>query len=366
MGRRWGRRRSRYDGWGWPRYVPVAERRANAQRQLEKQKKKGETYDPVIMQGRAIARTFWGKAWCDHLESHSDFENRLPRGRSYLRNGSVCDLKIESGRVRAQIAGSELYTVEIGIKRLPGPRWAAIRNACAGGIASAIELLRGRLSNSVMAIITDRTAGLFPRPPEIEMSCSCPDSAVMCKHVAATLYGVGTRLDDRPELLFVLRGVDHRELIGDAVRVGTLAVKETGSGLADSELSDIFGVEIENPPAPKIGAKKANKRGAVKKRGMKPRPATRGATPPLNPLREAPRAKTRGIAPLVKTRGAEMPVKTKAGGKRPKTKIKTTPKPPAGGKSRGAEKETVVVRKADDLKSMRGKKGSRSAGPSTA
>jgi len=268
VGRRWGwrprRSWSRYDYGGWPRYVPVAERRAKAQRQLEKQRKKGEVLEPVVLPGRTIARTFWGQAWCRHLESHSDFSNRLPRGRSYVRNGSVCDLKIEPGRVRARVAGTSLYTVDIGIKKLPPARWQAIRKACAGGIASAIELLQGRLSNSVMAIITHRTEGLFPRPAEIELKCSCPDYAVMCKHVAATLYGVGARLDDRPELLFVLRGVDHLALIDEAFQVGSQAVRETPSELREADLSEVFGVDIET--APPGGRAKEKTKKAGKKR----------------------------------------------------------------------------------------------------
>jgi uncharacterized Zn finger protein len=239
--------------------VPVAERRAKAARQLEKQRKKGVTLEPVVPQGRTIARTFWGKAWCDHLESHSDFENRLPRGRSYLRSGSVCDLRIEPGRVLAKVVGTDLYRVEIGIKKLPAARWAAIRKACAGGIASVIELLQGRLSAAVMTIITHRTNGLFPRPAEIEMRCSCPDWATMCKHVAATLYGVGARLDDRPELLFVLRGVDHMELAGEAVRAGALVKTAKRPGLAESELAEVFGVDIETVPSGKTKGKKKAK-----------------------------------------------------------------------------------------------------------
>lgn len=254
MGRRW--RRSRRHDWGWPRYVPVAERRLKAARQLEKQRKRGETIDPVVLQGRTIARTFWGKAWCDHLESHSDFSNRLPRGRSYIRNGSVCNLKIEPGLVLAKVVGSELYDVQIVIKKIPCARWQAIRKACAGGIASVIELLQGRLSSAVMTIITHRTNGLFPRPAEIEMSCSCPDWATMCKHVAATLYGVGARLDDRPELLFVLRGVDHMELIGEAIHASALAKTAERPGLEESDLSEVFGVEIEAAPAAETGEKK--------------------------------------------------------------------------------------------------------------
>jgi len=247
--------------------VPVAERRAKAQRQLEKQRKKGEVLEPVTIQGRTIARTFWGQAWCRHLESHSDFSNRLPRGRSYVRNGSVCDLKIEPGRVRARVAGTSLYAVDIAIRKLPPARWQAIRKACAGGIASAIELLQGRLSNSVMAIITHRTEGLFPRPAEIELKCSCPDYAVMCKHVAATLYGVGARLDDRPELLFVLRGADHLALIDEAFQVGSQAVRETPSEWKEADLSEVFGVDIETaPPGGEAKGKTAEK---AKKAGKK-------------------------------------------------------------------------------------------------
>jgi uncharacterized Zn finger protein len=220
---------------------------------MERLVKKGEKLDPVVLEGRAIAHTFWGKAWCDHLEKHCDFWNRLPRGRSYVRNGSVCDLVIGPGHVAARVVGNDLYRVEIDIKKLPPARWTAIRKSSTGGIASVVELLRGRLSAAVMAIMTHPTNGLFPRPHEIEMRCSCPDYATMCKHVAATLYGVGARLDSRPELLFVLRGVDQMQLIDEAVRSGGLtdAAAAGPAGIEENELAEVFGVEIETPaPAP--------------------------------------------------------------------------------------------------------------------
>jgi uncharacterized Zn finger protein len=250
MGRRYGY--GRYHGYGgyggyWPRYVPVAERREKAKRQLERLLKKGHKLDPVVLEGATIARTFWGKAWCHHLETHCDFYNRLGRGRSYVRNGSVCNLVIEPGRVTAHVAGTGLYTVEIEIKKLPPARWKAIRKASTGRIASLVELLRGHLSAAVMEIITHPADGLFPRSHEIEMSCSCPDYAVMCKHVAAALYGVGARLDSRPELLFVLRGVDHTALIDEAVASAALTEAATGpapAGIEDGELAEIFGVDI--------------------------------------------------------------------------------------------------------------------------
>src|SRR5438477_11914218 len=109
---RWDRE-DRYDR--WPRYVPVKERRAKAVRELARLTKKGEKASPVVIEGRTIAESFWGKSWCENLERYSDFCNRLPRGRTYVRNGSVVDLRIEKGRVRAFVSGSELYEVEVTI-----------------------------------------------------------------------------------------------------------------------------------------------------------------------------------------------------------------------------------------------------------
>src|SRR4051812_24365549 len=179
---------------GWAPYVPVAERRRKAEREMERLRKKGHPIAPVTIEGRTIARTFWGKAWCDNLESYSDYENRLPRGRTYVRNGSVVDLQIEPGKVRALVSGSEIYEVSIDIDPLPARQWAAIKSRCAGQIGSLVELLQGKLSKGVIEIVTDHDGGLFPRPREIHMSCSCPDWAGMCKHIAAVLYGVGARL----------------------------------------------------------------------------------------------------------------------------------------------------------------------------
>jgi uncharacterized Zn finger protein len=235
-------------GWGYyyPPYVSVAQRRAKALREAQKLSRKGGRVSPVQVTGRVIAATFWGKAWCDNLESYSDFENRLPRGRTYVRNGSVVDLKIEPGKVTSLVSGSNLYRISIGIRPLAVARWEKIKEQCGGQISSLVELLQGRLSRGVMEIVTGREFGLFPAPEEIEMSCSCPDWAEMCKHVAATLYGVGSRLDREPELLFKLRGVDHLELIAQA---GSPVAKSTGAGkrktIAAHRLADVFGIDLE-------------------------------------------------------------------------------------------------------------------------
>ena len=210
---------NRYSNYGGFRpYVSVATRRANAAKHAQKLAKGGTTLSPVTIAGTKIATSFWGKAWCTHLESYSDFANRLPRGRSYVRNGSVIDLQITPGKITAQVMGSSLYKETITIAPLEAKRWAAIKAECAGKIDSLVGLLQGRLSDAVMRIITDRERGLFPAPSEIKLGCSCPDWADMCKHVAAVLYGVGARLDAHPELLFVLRGVDYLELISAAAQ----------------------------------------------------------------------------------------------------------------------------------------------------
>jgi uncharacterized Zn finger protein len=230
-------------------YVSVAQRQAKAAREVAKMAKKGKTTSPIKLEGRTIAATFWGKAWCDNLESYSDYENRLPRGRSYVRNGSVVDLQIQPGKVTALVSGSELYTVTIKIETLQGTHWKSLKTKCAGQIGSLVELLQGKLSKSVMELVTEREMGLFPKPKEISIKCSCPDWAGLCKHSAAVLYGVGARLDREPELFFRLRNVDHLELVEAAVSA-PVANGRTQRGkkmIATSDLADVFGIELVEP-----------------------------------------------------------------------------------------------------------------------
>ncbi|HEY9869643.1 MAG TPA: SWIM zinc finger family protein [Candidatus Obscuribacterales bacterium] len=238
----------------------MAERRERATRHMAKRQKQGLTVQPVEIKGRKIARTFWGDSWCQHLESFSDYENRLPRGRTYVRNGSVCHLEIASGEIRALVSGSELYDVHIEIGTLPRAKWSAVKQRCSGKIGSLLELLQGKLSSSVMSIVTHRQEGLFPLPSEISMQCSCPDWAVMCKHVAAVLYGVGARLDDQPELLFVLRGVDHKELIeADAATLVSKDRQGSSRRIAEGDLEDVFGIEMVRQKAPSHGSRRAER-----------------------------------------------------------------------------------------------------------
>ena len=233
--------------WPFTRKTSVYERRQKAARDARRFAKSGQALAPVAIDGRTIARSFWGKSWCDNLEAYRDYESRLPRGRSYVRSGAVLDLKVASGRITALVSGTGLYQVAITIKPLMPDHWSRIKTHCGGNVGSIIELLEGRLSERVMQVVTHRGQGLFPKPAEIEMECSCPDWATMCKHVAAVMYGVGARLDRQPELLFTLRDVDPAELIAQAVDLATKRKARSRKILADDVLGDVFGIEIKGP-----------------------------------------------------------------------------------------------------------------------
>lgn len=235
-----------YDDDLWSRpYVTVGEQRQRAEREIQKLQKQGKTVAPIRLEGRKIASSFWGEAWCTNLERYSDYANRLPRGRSYIRNGAVVDLQITKGLVTALVSGTTLYKIKITIAPVTDPQWEAICRDCSGTIDSLVELLQGRLSKSVMERICRQGTGLFPAPKEIKLSCSCPDGVRMCKHVAAALYGVGARLDHEPEHIFVLRGVDHNELIaGVEESLPMPAAPTAGKVLADADVAALFGIDI--------------------------------------------------------------------------------------------------------------------------
>lgn len=227
----------------WDPYIPVSVRRADVLKEMNKLQKKGKKIQPISINGKKIASSFWGKRWCDYLESFADYDNRLPRGRTYVRNGSVCHLEILPGEVEAIVSGNSLYRVSVKMKTLTMDYWQKIKDHCAGKIGSLLELLQGRLSDHVMELVADHKAGLFPDLDEIEFDCSCPDWAGMCKHVAATMYGIGARLDSRPELLFTLRGVNASDLINTQV---SLEAASTESQLDGDGLSELFGIELDS------------------------------------------------------------------------------------------------------------------------
>jgi uncharacterized Zn finger protein len=292
-------------------YVSVTEKRRKAERELARLKKRGQSIAPVRIEGRTIAKTFWGQAWCTNLERYSDYENRLPRGRSYVRNGSVVDLQIGKGEVAAMVSGSALYKIKVSIAPVAKARWKSICCDCAGSIGSLVELLQGHLAKGVMDRVCREGDGLFPSPGEIKLACSCPDWADMCKHVSAVLYGVGARLDDQPQLLFVLRGVDENELIASAGQDFSLSRTAPGAAkvLNDTDVAALFGLEMAdatgsdgtNPKRqrPKVSKTVSLDGPAASKQFKRSKPVTRSKPSAKTTARKRRRQAAQGITKVL-------------------------------------------------------------------
>lgn len=240
---------------GYPKYVSVAEKKAKAAKKLKQLKKKQPGIKPVVIEGNALARTWWGKSWNKNLERYADYTNRIGRGRSYVRHGAVLDLKIKSGQVTALVQGStsKPYEVVINIKGITQANLREIKKQCEGQLESLQDLLSGKFPKKLEEIFFNKEKGLFPRPQTISFNCSCPDWASMCKHVAAALYGIGTRFDEDPSLFFTLRGVDTEDLIARAVKEKTDKLLEktkqkSGRVLDETDLSSVFGIDMDDKP----------------------------------------------------------------------------------------------------------------------
>jgi uncharacterized Zn finger protein len=234
-------------GYGFFEYIPVAQKRKSAERKLQELKKKNSDISPIIIEGRTIASKWWGKAWNKNLESYADFNNRIGRGRSYVRNGAVLDLKIKEGKVEALVQGSSSkpYSVVISIDKLGNAKWDKITELCNHKIDTMETLLAGKFPREFEAVFSASKDGMFPNPKEIHFSCSCPDSARMCKHIAAVLYGVGTRLDEEPVLFFKLRDIDFQELLKKSMEEKMQSMlknadKKSNRTIDDEDVFDLF------------------------------------------------------------------------------------------------------------------------------
>lgn len=300
--------------WMWEPRKTAGQRRADAARRVQDAARRGRPLSPVVLAGRTIASTFWGKAWCDNLERYKDFAYRLDRGRSYVRSGSVIDLQIRAGVIAATVCGSDDYEVEIKIGQVSSATWRAIKRDCAGSVRSLLDLLAGKLSSAVMTRLCADGTGLFPARAEIDLRCTCPDYAGMCKHVAATMYGVGARLDASPELLFTLRGVSADELLGGAALPSR--APSASRVLATDGLAALFGIELDGP-APRA----------------KPDRRMKAAAPKATVAKVAkPAAKARAVAPS-KTKPAST---AKTSPSRGGTARATATKPPAARRPRSS------------------------------
>jgi len=297
--------------WGYPKYVSVAEKRARSKKKLTQLLKKNPGLKPVCIEGNQLAQSWWGKAWNRNLERYADYENRIGRGRSYVRHGAVLDLQIISGKISALVHGSQAkpYQVDIKISPIAKSIWRQMLQACRGKIDTLQTLLAGQFPKALGDVFMTQGQGLFPTPDHIKFSCSCPDWADMCKHVAATLYGVGARLDQDPALLFTLRQADMRELVAQTVDDATQQLLEPAMQiaedvLADDNLSDLFGIDLgtaetseavaaELPKKPAT-PKKPRKRARIQKANTR-KPASAKKTHQTDP-HEIPGASPRAVS----------------------------------------------------------------------
>jgi uncharacterized Zn finger protein len=275
-----------YDGDWWR---GRAEGEKLVQRELDRRRREGESLrTEVPNHSRNLSTTFWGQAWNRNLMAYSDYESRLPRGRSYFRAGKVLDLEIVRGRITAMVAGTRLYEISISIAPLARDAWHLLKARCMGKIGGLMELLSGSLSDEVMREVTDPKHGLFPAPRDMKLSCTCPDYAGLCKHLAATLYATGSRFDSQPALLFTLRGVDPGEMT--ATRSAAEAVSQLTApavageaartvALAGLDLADVFGIASLSTAEDAAPVAAPGKKGAGGARGQtsgKKSPATGG------------------------------------------------------------------------------------------
>ena len=227
----------------------VTELRARANASLKSAKRKGQVFEPVIpAKGRDICRSWWGKAWCTNLERYADYESRIERGKRYVRSGTVVDLKIHGGRVEARVQGSRKipYKAVIRISPLSEEKCQRIIERCGKKIESLEKLIAGEFPEELKELFLEED-GLFPSPIEISFDCSCPDWALMCKHVAAAMYAIGVRLDENPFFFFVLRGIDVDRFIDVTLenKVESMlknADQVTERVMDDADLTDLFGL----------------------------------------------------------------------------------------------------------------------------
>lgn len=222
--------------------------KSNVSNTNKKAQAKGNTLEPIVIEGKTIVNSWWGKAWCDNLERYADYESRLPRGKRYVRLGSVVDLKIEKGKINARVQGNRKtpYKIEIRISPLSEERCQTIIKKSSKRIESLETLVNGEFPEELKDLFLGED-GLFPTPNEISFQCSCPDWAMLCKHVAATLYGVGARLDNDPLMFFKLRGIDVERFIDVTIQnkvESMLENKDQPSDriIQDQSILDIFGV----------------------------------------------------------------------------------------------------------------------------
>ncbi|WP_294374419.1 hypothetical protein [uncultured Clostridium sp.] len=230
-------------------YETTEDKKEKAEKSLKKLRKKNPNISPVIIKGNKIAQSWWGSAWNKNLEKYADLKNRMGRGKNYVKNGLVLDLQIKTGEIDGivQGSGSNYYEVNIKIDKLKKSKWKNIMEFCNHKIDTLETLIEGKFPKEFQEIFNKSEYGLFPHPKEIHFKCNCPDSARVCKHVAAVLYGTGARIDEDPLLFFKLRDVDFQDLLKKSIeeKMNSMlknAGKKSKRVIDDNEIEDLFGL----------------------------------------------------------------------------------------------------------------------------
>ena len=227
----------------------------------------------IKLHSKSISNTWWGQEWCKTINVYADYENRLSRGKTYLRQERVQDLTIEDNTITAKVKGkwSDYYNVTIKIRELPRSK----SNIIIKKISELGSILKGSIPEDCRFLFSIGELGLFPTKDDLIYTCDCPDScggliygsnwnsakeicevdpnnAMLCKHVAAVLYSVGSILDKEPLIIFQLRGINVTKYISEEIvaqtnnlLVGLYQRKEEERVIDKSLISDVFGIDFD-------------------------------------------------------------------------------------------------------------------------
>ncbi len=206
-------------GWDGERYPPSRPRKAEGG--IKARSKRG-----------AIGEQWWSRRFIDVLESFG-MQSRLTRGRNYARSGQVLGFDIAAGEVSAQVQGSRVkpYQVRLQVRPLSARQWRRVEEALAARAIFRARLLAGEMPAEIEQVFADCGTPLFPQTAgDLEMTCSCPDWEVPCKHLAAVCYVLAEAFDDDPFAMLAWRGKSRADLLAALRRLTGRSQAKQGAG----------------------------------------------------------------------------------------------------------------------------------------
>jgi uncharacterized Zn finger protein/superfamily II DNA or RNA helicase len=155
---------------------------------------------------KSYGTTWWGKQWLQALEN-IDYSNRLPRGRTYANKGLVQNLHIQGNAITAQVQGSmpKPYKISLTVPVFDAKAQENLLRIVTENPLFLSKLLNRELPPELNEACHKQGIHIFPRRwDDLKGTCSCPDYAVPCKHLAAALYIVANEIDKNPFVVFDL------------------------------------------------------------------------------------------------------------------------------------------------------------------